>query len=266
MSEAELTIKKVTRAGDNYYAILGIEKSAGEDEIKKAYRKLALRLHPDKCKEAGAEDAFKRINEAFSVLSDKDKRQTYDMGGVDALKGGGGMGGGAGGINPEDIFAAFFGGQGMPGGATFVQQGGRGGGFQTFTFSSGGPGMTFTNLGGGSPFGNLGGQGGNVRINGQRQRQAQAQREEAEARRAEQEAQEIPPWLTAVKGIAAGLGPLMPFAVMAMMFLGMMLFVRLIQFFIQRFFILLPIMYLLEGRTKMIVLSAVIGLGLLGII
>jgi len=263
MSEAEQCIKKVTRCGDNYYAILGLEKSASEDEIKKAYRKLALRLHPDKCKETGAEEAFKRVNEAFSVLSDKDKRPVYDQHGVDGLSGGGGRGGG-GGINPEDIFEAFFGGQGFPGGATFVQQGGRGGGFQTFSFSSGGPGMGggihFANLGGGSPFGNLGG-GQRVRIN--QQRQSQQRQQEAEA---EQEAQESPQWLKTMKVIADNLGPLLPFAIMAVMFLGVMLFARLVQFFIQRIFILLPIMYLAEGRTKLILLSAAVGLGVLGVI
>lgn len=262
MSEAEQCIKKVTRCGDNYYAILGLEKSASEDEIKKAYRKLALRLHPDKCKEAGAEEAFKRVNEAFSVLSDKDKRQVFDQHGVDGLKGGGGMGGG-GGIDPTDIFEAFFGGQGFPGGATFMQQGGRGGGFQTFSFSTGGPqmgGIHFANLGGNSPFGNMGG-GQRVRVNQPRQAQQRQQEEEAE-----QEAQESPHWLKTIKVIADNLGPLLPFAIMAMMFLGVMLFARLVQFFIQRIFILLPIMYLAEGRTKMILLSFVVGLGLLGVI
>merc|ERR1719353_2539161 len=153
MGEATDAIKNVTRCGDDYYAILGISKDASDDEIKKAYRKLALRLHPDKCKEAGAEEAFKRVGEAFGVLSDREKRSVYDQCGVEGLKGGGG--GPGGGIDPEDIFEAFFGGQGFPGGATFVQTGGGGRGFQTFQFSSGGPGMGgihFTTMGG-SPFG-----------------------------------------------------------------------------------------------------------------
>ena len=55
--EANTFIKKVSGAGDDYYRILGVEKGAADDEIKKAYRKLALRLHPDKCKEPGAEEA-----------------------------------------------------------------------------------------------------------------------------------------------------------------------------------------------------------------
>eukprot|EP00438_Fugacium_kawagutii_P008437 Skav234483 [mRNA] locus=scaffold1647:365328:369397:- [translate_table: standard] len=91
-SEATAFIKKVSSAGDDYYRILGVEKGASDDEIKKAYRKLALRLHPDKCKDSGAEEAFKKVGEAFSVLSDTDKRRKYDQFGADALRGGGGGG------------------------------------------------------------------------------------------------------------------------------------------------------------------------------
>ncbi|CAK9083118.1 DnaJ homolog subfamily B member 1 [Durusdinium trenchii] len=103
-SDATTFIKKVSSAGDDYYHILGIEKGASDDEIKKAYRKLALRLHPDKCKEPGAEEAFKKVGEAFSVLSDADKRRKYDTYGADALRGGGG--GGAD-FSPEDLFEAL---------------------------------------------------------------------------------------------------------------------------------------------------------------
>ncbi|CAK9061040.1 unnamed protein product [Durusdinium trenchii] len=102
--KATTFIKKVSSAGDDYYHILGIEKGASDDEIKKAYRKLALRLHPDKCKEPGAEEAFKKVGEAFSVLSDADKRRKYDTYGADALRGGGG--GGAD-FSPEDLFEAL---------------------------------------------------------------------------------------------------------------------------------------------------------------
>ena len=64
-------------AGD-YYEILGIPRNADEKEIKKAYRNLARKYHPDVCKEHGAEEKFKTINEAYSVLSDSQKRAQYD--------------------------------------------------------------------------------------------------------------------------------------------------------------------------------------------
>jgi len=107
-----------------YYDALGLSPGCTEDEIKKAYRKRALREHPDK---GGDPEKFKQLNEAYGVLSDEQKRAAYDrMGkaGVDGSGGGmGGFGGGFGqggsfggsfgGISPEDIFAQFFGG-GMP--------------------------------------------------------------------------------------------------------------------------------------------------------
>lgn len=71
----------------DYYKILGISKGASDDEIKKAYRKLALKYHPDKNKSPGAEDRFKEIAEAYEVLSDKKKRDIYDKFGQDGLQG-----------------------------------------------------------------------------------------------------------------------------------------------------------------------------------
>ena len=66
--------------GKEYFEVLGIEKGASEDEIKKAYRKLALKFHPDKNKDENAEEKFKEIGEAYEVLSDKDKikRAAYE--------------------------------------------------------------------------------------------------------------------------------------------------------------------------------------------
>lgn len=81
----------------DYYKVLGIERAASADEIKKAYRKGALKYHPDKNQgDAQAEAKFKEISEAYEVLSDDKKRQMYDQFGADAVRGGGMGGGGAG--------------------------------------------------------------------------------------------------------------------------------------------------------------------------
>lgn len=104
----------------DYYEILGLDKSASKSEIKKSYRKLALKYHPDKNKEAGAEEKFKEISEAYAVLHDDEKRKMYDQYGhsgidqqysaEDIFRGAdfGDIFGGMGGI--EDIFERFFGG------------------------------------------------------------------------------------------------------------------------------------------------------------
>lgn len=75
------------RMGKDYYKILGIERGAKEEDIKKAYRKLALKYHPDKNKAPGAEEKFKEAAEAYEVLSDKKKREVYDRYGEEGLKG-----------------------------------------------------------------------------------------------------------------------------------------------------------------------------------
>jgi DnaJ-class molecular chaperone len=76
----------------DYYEVLGVSKDAAEDVIKSAYRKMALKYHPDRNKEAGAEDKFKEINEAYQVLSDKNKRAKYDQFGHSAFDPSAGMG------------------------------------------------------------------------------------------------------------------------------------------------------------------------------
>jgi DnaJ-class molecular chaperone len=80
----------------DYYEVLGLKKGASASEIKSAYRKMALKYHPDKNKEADAEAKFKEINEAYQVLSDDKKRKTYDQFGHAAFDPSSGMGGGQG--------------------------------------------------------------------------------------------------------------------------------------------------------------------------
>ncbi|XP_061762389.1 dnaJ homolog subfamily B member 5 [Nerophis ophidion] len=105
--------------GKDYYKTLGIPKGSNEEEIKKAYRRMALRFHPDKNTEANAEEKFKEIAEAYEVLSDPKKRLVYDQLGEEGLNTGGSSSSGAPGTSthhytfhgdPHATFASFFGG------------------------------------------------------------------------------------------------------------------------------------------------------------
>ncbi|CAG9937535.1 unnamed protein product [Clonostachys rosea f. rosea IK726] len=152
--KAELELKKSQRK--DYYKIMGLEKDAGDNEIKKAYRKLAVKYHPDKNPgDEKAEAMFKDLQEAYETLSDPQKRAAYDNG-DDLMDPSdfGGMGGGMGGIDPEILFS-MMGGQGGFGGGGFR---GGGGGFPGGArFSSGGGGFP----GGGQQFNFGGGQRSN---------------------------------------------------------------------------------------------------------
>jgi curved DNA-binding protein len=131
---------------EDYYKILGVEKNSTEDDIKKAYRKLAMKFHPDRNpNNKQAEEKFKKISEAYAVLSDKEKRKQYDSFGSDAFRQR---------YTQEDIFRNFdlndilkeFGFGGFGGGRTSrTYTGGRG---RTYTHSAGG-GDPFSDLFGG---------------------------------------------------------------------------------------------------------------------
>jgi len=120
----------------DYYEVLGVSKGASEAEIKKAYRKMAVKFHPDKNPDDHtAEEKFKEAAEAYEVLSNADKKARYDQFGHAGMSGNGGFGGGGfggGGMSMDDIFSQFgdiFGGSGGSGG--FGGFGGGGGGRRT---------------------------------------------------------------------------------------------------------------------------------------
>lgn len=115
----------------DYYKVLGVKRNANDKSIKKAYRKLALKWHPDKNPENQEEATtkFAEISQAYETLSDPEKRKIYDLEGEEGIKRGG-SGGGAGGNHhgdPFDIFNQFFGGGGARGGGMHFEFGGSGG-------------------------------------------------------------------------------------------------------------------------------------------
>jgi DnaJ family protein B protein 12 len=142
--EQEALLSKIRASNGDYYSILGVARNSSDADVKKAYRKLALKLHPDKCQANGAEEAFKSVSKAFACLSDKDKRAAYDRYGTEDL---GSLSGGRGGggvnsayrrrhggstyyteeeVDPAEIFNMFFGG-GFGGPGVRFHAGGSGG-------------------------------------------------------------------------------------------------------------------------------------------
>ncbi|MCB0358708.1 MAG: DnaJ domain-containing protein, partial [Bdellovibrionales bacterium] len=107
----------------DYYEVLGVSRTASKEEIQKAYKRLARKFHPDVNKEAGAEDKFKEVAEAYEVLKDPEKRKRYDALGANWKNGQE--------FQPppgwEEMFGGFAGGRSFQGGSTFTT----GGGFQS---------------------------------------------------------------------------------------------------------------------------------------
>src|SRR6478672_1793594 len=91
----------------DYYDVLGVARDASQDDIRRAFRRLARQYHPDISKEDGAEARFKEVNEAYEVLSDTEKRRQYDRFGHAGAQAGGFSA--SGGFGIEDIFETFFG-------------------------------------------------------------------------------------------------------------------------------------------------------------
>mmetsp|Transcript_12965 Transcript_12965/g.20999 ORF Transcript_12965/g.20999 Transcript_12965/m.20999 type:complete len:221 (-) Transcript_12965:51-713(-) len=128
--DIEILIEQVTST-DDYFEILGVDRDATTKHITKNYRALALRLHPDKCDIQRAEDAFKKVSEAFSCLRDEESREHYERFGKSAV------GNGARPVDPNDLFREIFeamqkaqaeGGAGGGNPFIFQQQGGNFGG------------------------------------------------------------------------------------------------------------------------------------------
>lgn len=179
--EQQVLVERVLKHGSTeYYNILEVERSATESEIKKAYRKISLKVHPDKNGHPKADESFKRVNKAFEVLGDKQKRTIFDQTGGESPSFGGFGGGGSGGRTGAQ--ADFFG-QTFPQG--YQQQG-----FQGFDLNedfismlfgqgAGGPGFSFGGPGGFRMYTNGGGAfPGFQQQRQQRRQQQQQQRQE----------------------------------------------------------------------------------------
>lgn len=158
--EMAAVVKRIRKCKPSeYYEILGLEKSCEENDVKRAYKKLALQLHPDKNGAPGADEAFKMVSKAFQVLSDPQKRTIFDQHGSDpdsrfsgmqstSFAGNGGPSPFGEELSPEDLFNMFFGGAGPAG---FGNMGGGFGGPTMFSATFGPGGFRTTRMGGGAP-------------------------------------------------------------------------------------------------------------------
>eukprot|EP00629_Pelagomonadales_sp_RCC1024_P009809 CAMPEP_0119273816 /NCGR_PEP_ID=MMETSP1329-20130426/10973_1 /TAXON_ID=114041 /ORGANISM="Genus nov. species nov., Strain RCC1024" /LENGTH=222 /DNA_ID=CAMNT_0007274063 /DNA_START=229 /DNA_END=894 /DNA_ORIENTATION=+ len=213
---------------DDYYRVLGVPKEATEDQIKKAYRKLAVKWHPDKNPgNPEAEEMFKRVAEAYDCLADRQKRAAYDAYGKDGARsvdqGGSGMAP-HGGVDPEEIFRQMFGGGFAGGGANGVH-------FQFGGFP--GNGAFYVN---------------GVPVGGRRRQQQRPQQQQAGA-----EQIQLPAWATAV------LQTVPPQLLVLGLFAGMMLFMTLAQqlmsVFARNLQVVMPILWFAPPKMKMPLLS-----------
>ncbi|XP_060586084.1 dnaJ homolog subfamily B member 12-like isoform X1 [Ruditapes philippinarum] len=141
-TEEQLTAVKRIKKCKDYYEILCVEKDASEADLKKAYRKLALQMHPDKNKAPGATEAFKAVGNAFAVINDPAKRKKYDMFGPEeeqrstrSQREYDYSHGFEGDISPEELFNMFFGG-GFPSGSVYQRRGRHSHSRQHYRFTS----------------------------------------------------------------------------------------------------------------------------------
>mmetsp|Transcript_24365 Transcript_24365/g.96635 ORF Transcript_24365/g.96635 Transcript_24365/m.96635 type:complete len:242 (+) Transcript_24365:92-817(+) len=228
-------------ASEDYYRVLGVARGADEAAIKKAYKKAAIRWHPDKNPgDASAEEKFKRVAEAFDVLGDAQKRAAYDRWGKAGTSGAAASpfraNAGAP-VDPDEIFRQFFGGGGAPGASPF---GGPGG---AAFFVNGVP-INLHQFGGFS-----------------RPRRARANDGDADN---PAQAFEIPPAVQQlVRTVPA---PLLMAAGFACFFLALQLFSAVASALLPRLQLVLPVMFLAPKQAQMPLLAGLVVLSLLGVV
>ena len=238
MSEAVDEVIVRIKSSTCYYKILGVPRDIDDNGIKKAYRKLALMLHPDKCKLDGAEDAFKSVSAAYNCLSSSSSRRTYDVTGSEGNSVSSGGGHDFHGVDPNEIFEQFFRQQREMGGGL--------GGGQTFFFSTGGPGVRGATFSFGGP-----GMGGFSNMQGFHQDQQGNTDQDGFA-----SSQAGVPWLNVLMSIIPKLGilfPLFVIIVLAMLY-------ALLQILYRRFAYFLPILIFSPSHLKWRLVSIVLFL------